>query len=415
MKQTERASFPVDSVSILFLSLMRKEHTNSFRFSMELTSPVCPETLQQAVNVIWRRFPSVVGCIQPGFFRYRQVQMAQPPKVREDPGLLQTMTREELENRAFRVYYRGNTVSIEVFHVLTDGFGAMATLVTLVAEYLQRKEGLVIPVTDIRLDTAQSPSAAETEDSSVHLATEKPWHLPSRFSYLPPRPQDTDWTVRASSARFDTKALLAAAHDYGVTLNTLLATVLARALMEMQLRREPKKVMPVRIMVPANLRKMFGSRSLRNFALYGLPTMEPEDASLELTALCASFDRQLKAHFSREKMAAMSSYNVRMQNAWYFKVLPWKLKGAAMRLGYRFFGESNSSLTLTNLGAVKLPEEMQPYVADMQVYMTPRAGVPYGCTVLSFGDKLTINMSKFTGDRELEDGFFGALRKICEK
>lgn len=415
MKNTERASYPVDSVSILFLSLMRKEHTNSFRFSMEMNSPVCPDTLQQAVNVIWRRFPSVVGCIQPGFFHYRVMQMENPPQVQEDPGLLRTMTREELENRAFRVYYRGNTVAIEVFHVLTDGFGAITTLVTLVAEYLQRKEGILIPVTDIRLDTAQISSEKETEDSAVHLIKEKPWHLPSRFSYLPPRPEDTNWTVRSTSVQLDTKALLEAAHDHGVTLNTLLASVMARTLMDMQLRRKPKKVMPVRIMVPVNLRKMFGSRSLRNFALYGLPTMEPEDANVSLTELCASFDGQLKAHFSREKMAAMSSYNVRMQNAWYFKILPWKLKGAAMRIGYRFFGESNSSLTLTNLGAVRLPEEMKAYVTDMQVHMTPRAGVPYGCSVLSFGDKLTINMSKFTDDRELEEGFFGALEKLCKK
>lgn len=410
-----RQSYPVDSVSILFLSLMRKEHTNSFRFSLELTRPVCPETLQQAVDVIWRRFPSVVGCIQPGFFHYRVVQMAEPPQVQEDPGLLRTMTREELENRAFRVYYRGNTLSIEVFHVLTDGFGAMATLVTLAAEYLQRREGIVIPVSDLRLDTSLDSSEAETEDSAQHLTNEKPWHLPSRFSYLPPRPEDTDWTIRSCAARFDTKDLLAAAHEYGVTLNTLLASVMARTLMNMQLRREPKKVMPVRIMVPVNLRKLFGSVSLRNFALYGLPTMEPEEANMGLAELCASFDKQLKAHFSKEKMAAMSSYNVRMQNAWYFRALPWKLKSAAMRIGYRFFGESNSSLTLTNLGVVRLPEQMQHYVADMQVYMTPRAGVPYGCTVLSFGDKLTINMSKFTDDRELEEGFFGALQTLCKK
>lgn len=410
-KKTPR-SYAVDSVSILFLSLMRKEHTNSFRFSLELKDPVCPEILQEAVNVIWARFPSVVGCIKPGFFHYRQEQMAAPPVVKPDPGLLCTMTTEELESRAFRVFYSGNTVSIEVFHVLTDGYGAISTIVTLVAEYLQRKYGVLIPATEIRLDTAQTPSAEETEDSFLPLAKEKPWHLPSRFSYLPPRPADTDWRVRTASCSFETKKLLDAAHNYGVTLNTLLSAVMASALMQMQLRRPGKKRMPVRIMVPGNLRRMFGSRSLRNFSLYGLPTMEPEQKDYTLQQLCRSFDTQLKNHFSREKMAAMSSYNVRMQSAWYFRMLPWKLKGAAMRLGYRFFGESNSSLTLTNLGAVKLPEEMMAHVADMQLYMTPRAGVPYGCTVLSFADKLTINFSKFTDDRELESLFFGILNAL---
>lgn len=415
MENFKPASYAVDSVSILFLSLMRREHTNLFRFSAQLREPVCPEMLQQAVDVIWRRCPSVVGCIKPGFFHYRQEQMAAPPKVTPDPGLLVTMTREELENRAFRVYYQGNTVSIEVFHVLTDGHGAIMTLVTLVAEYLQRKKGVRIPVSEIRLDTSLEPAEAETEDSFLPLAKEKPWHLPSRYSYLPPKPADTDWTVRSSLTHFDTKQLLAAAHRYGVTLNTLLAAAMADAIMDMQLKRGGKKMLPVRIMVPVNLRRMFGSKTLRNFSLYGLPTMEPEDRNRPFQELCASFDRQLKKHFSREKMAAMSAYNVRTQNAWFFKVLPWKLKGAAMRLGYRFFGESNSSLTLTNLGLVKLPEEMQPYVKDFGVTMTPRAGVPYGCTILSFGEQLAVNFSKFTDDTELEELFLGKLRSLMEE
>lgn len=407
--------FDIDSVSILFLSLMRKEHTNLFRFSVELNEPIDPEILQEAANAIWKRFPSVVGCIRPGFFAYRQAQMTKPPVVRADPGLLITMTREELENAAFRVLYKEKTISIEVFHVLTDGFGAITTITTLTAEYLERKHGVKIPVTEIRLDAQAEPSEAELEDSSVHLTKHKPWHIPSRFSYLPPKPQDTNWTVRATSTGFDTARLLAASHNYGVTLNTLLAGSMASALMQMQLQEGRKKRMPVRIMVPVNLRKMFGSKSLRNFALYGLPAMEPEDCDRTLQEICRSFDSQIKAHFTTEKMAAMSSYNVRMQSSWYFQMLPWKLKAAAMRIGYRFFGESNSSLTLTNLGVVRLPQQMESYVSDFQLYMTPRAGVPYGCTILSFGDKLTVNMSKFTDDTELEERFFGNLRAAMEE
>jgi len=411
--QTDRLSLDVDSVSILFLSLLRKEHTNLFRLSMELKEPVCPEALQQATDRIWQRCPSVVAAVKRGFFHFRQVHAAAPPVVQLDPGLLITMTTEELENCAFRVYYHGNTISMEVFHVLTDGFGAITTLVTLISEYLRIKSGVEISPSELRLDMAQPPSEAETEDSFLPLAAEKPWHLPSRFSYLPPRPADTDWRTRVSSLTVETKPLLEMAHSCGVTLNTLLSAVMASALMEQQLAHSPKGLKPVRIMVPVNLRRMFGSRTLRNFALYGLPTMEASEKDCSLQQLCQSFDRQMKDHFTREKMAAMSSYNVRMQNAWFFRILPWKLKGAAMRLGYRFFGESNSSLTLTNLGRAAIPQELMPHVADLQLYMTPRQGSPYGCTILSFGDKLTVNISKFTDDRELENLFFGKLKQIA--
>ena len=414
MDKTNRPSFPVDSVSILFLSLIRKEHTNSFRFSMTLREPVDPEVLQTAVDRLWHRMPSVMACIRPGFFHYTLVQSEAPPVVRKDPGLLKTMPAEELHSCAFRVFYEENTISIEAFHALTDGHGAITALTTLVSEYLKLKEGIAVPVSHLRLDADEAPTREETEDPALALADAKPWHLPSRFSYVPPSPADTDWRTRAVSRTWETKQLLEAAHRNGVTLNTLLTALMARALMKQQLAREKKKYLPVRIMVPANLRPLFGKRTLRNFSLYSLPTMEVADRELSLQELCRSFENQIRANFTKEKLASMSSYNVRTQNAWYFRCLPWAVKGAAMRLGYRFFGESNSSLTLTNLGRVVLPEELQPHVTDMQVYMTPRATSPYGCTILSFGDKLTVNISKFTNDRELEELFFGELQAAMD-
>ena len=121
---------------------------------------------------------------------------------------------------------------------------------------------------------------------------------------------------------------------------------------------------------------------------------------------------QLKEQLSKENQSAMASYNVRTQNAWYFRYMPWKIKGILMRIGYRFFGESNSSLTLTNLGLVRLPEELYPYVTDIRCWLTPRVSSPYGCTVLSFNNKLTLNMSRFCPVDELGEIFFRKIQEL---
>ena len=62
-----------------------------------------------------------------------------------------------------------------------------------------------------------------------------------------------------------------------------------------------------------------------------------------------------------------------------------------------------------------MPEELASYVRDFQVYMTPRQGSPYGCTILSYGDTLTVNISKFTDDTELENLFFGNLHSVISE
>jgi len=415
MQKTARPEFSVDSASILFLSLIKPYHTNSFRFSMTLTDPIDPEALQEAVNRIHKRFPSVIAAFRQDFFHYTQIASANPPKVQPDPGLLRPMTAEELKTCALRVLYRDCTVSLEAFHALTDGNGTLTTFTTLISEYLNIVKGVSVPVGPTRLDVTAEPKESETEDSYLHLRDAKPRHLPSRFSYLPAMPADSDWEVRSNALTLDIQPLLDAAHRYDVTLNTFLTGVLAASIMELQEKeRAGKRLKPVRIMIPIDLRRMIGSRTLRNCSLYCLPTMEGYQHDLPLEELCKIFDAQLKAQLSKENQSAMASYNVRTQNAWYFRFMPWKVKSLLMRIGYRFFGESNSSLTLTNLGLVRLPEELYEHVTDIRCWLTPRVSSPYGCTVLSFNNKLTLNMSRFCPTDELGDIFFRKIKELTD-
>ena len=415
MQKTARPEFPVDNASILFLSLIKPYHTNSFRFSMTLTNPIDPEALQEAVNRIHKRFPSVIAAFRQDFFHYAQVASAHPPSIQPDPGLLRPMTAEELKTCALRVLYRDCTVSLEVFHALTDGNGTLTTLTTLISEYLDIVKGVAVPVGPTQLDVDAAPQEAETEDAYLRLADVKPRHLPSRFSYLPAKPADSDWQVRSNALTLDIQPLLDAAHRYDVTLNTFLTSVLAASIMELHKKERPgKKLKPVRLMIPIDLRRMIGSRTLRNCSLYTLPTMEGYQHNLPLEELCKSFDSQLKAQLSKENQSAMASYNVRTQNAWYFRFMPWKVKSLLMRLGYRFFGESNSSLTLTNLGLVRLPEELYDHVTDIRCWLTPRVSSPYGCTVLGFNNRLILNMSRFCPTDELGEIFFRKIKELTD-
>ena len=408
MSQTNFREFDIDNASILFLSLIRPYHNNNFRFTVQLHSPIQPEILQQAVNAIHPRFPSVIAGFRQDFFHFTQVAAEKSPIVQTDHGLLLPMSKEELRECAFRVYYRENTISIELFHALTDGHGTLAVLTALVSEYLR-----LLGEDASEFPPLGEPQPFEVVDAYKEHSHVPPKRLPSRFSYLLPRPDDADWQVRASHLTLDTKKLLDAAHRYHATLNTLLTALLAQTVMEMQLEDPSVKgLKPVRIMVPADIRKLAGSRTLRNCALYALPTMEVSQQNLDLHQLCASFSTQFKDQLAPENLAAMASSNARIQNLWIFRILPWKLKAAALRLGYQFFGESNSSLTLTNLGRVALPDALKPHVEDFRCYMTPRVTSPYGCTIMTFGDQLTLNMSSFCPDNELGRRYFEKILSV---
>ena len=407
MNQT---TYAVDNSALLYLALMRKRHTNVYRFSMTMKETVDPDILQQAMERVYRRFPTIIAGFRREWLRFRVVPAASAPLVLPDPGILLPMTREEIENCAYRIFYRGKDIAYEGFHAAADGFGAVASFTTLVAEYLRLKGGMEIPVCNTLRDLQDGPMDHELEDSYLVHQEGEPKHLPSRYSYQLPGVYNEP-RVYPCSRIYHTDKVLAAARKYGVSMTSLLSGIMASSIMDIQ-TSHAKALKPVRIMVPVDLRRIFGSKTLRNFILYTLPTMEPGDEKLPLHDLLHRFQHQIKEQLDPHRLASIMAYNVRTQANVVFRHIPMGLKCAVMRLAYKFFGESNSSITLTNIGNVKLPEEMAPHVETMQCILTPRAGSPYNCSVIALNGRLTITFSRICRQPELESVFFAKLDEI---
>lgn len=402
----------IDNSAILYLSLIRRDHTNVYRFTLTMSEPVDPLLLQKAVDRVHGRFPTIFAGFRPGFFRYTQVHSPRPPQVREDPGCLITMTREEISQCAYRVYYRENHIIIEAFHALTDGYGAAASFSTLTAEYLSLRYGIRIPRGYPVMDCHAEPSPEELEDAYLKYADAKPLHLPSRYSYQLPGREASHRVVYEAPVTLPLSDLLDAAKKQGVSMTALLSAMMASSIMEIQQQSPAKKQRPVRIMVPIDLRRIFPSVTLRNFILYALPTMEPEDCGMSLQELAAKFSRQIKDHLRKENLAGIIAYNVKTQNSLLFRLIPSALKCFFMRIAYRYFGESNSSITFTNLGNLTLPQEMLPYVKSLSVTLTPRARSPYNCGMISFNGQFQFIISRFPEESALEEIFYRKLRNL---
>ena len=406
--------YPIDNSAILYLALIRKHHTNIFRFSITLKEEIDPGLLQQAVNSAHRRFPTIFSGFRPGFFHYQQVHSAQPPRVAPDPGLLINMTHAEIAECTYRVYYSGTQIIIEGFHALTDGYGMMASFSTLAAEYLRLRYRLEIPAGYPVFDLNEAASPQETEDSYLKYADAKHLHLPSRYSYQLPGMDPRCGPVHRETLVYPVEELLAGARKYGVSITALLSAVMADSIMELQHIRKERKLRPVRIMVPIDLRRIFPSKTLRNFILYALPTMEASEYGCGIQNLATKFSQQIKAHLQKENLGGIIAYNVKTQNMPLFRILPCKVKCGLMRLAYRFFGESNSSLTMTNLGNLTLPQVMVPHVESVILTMMPRVRSPYNCGMYSYNGNFFINLCRFPEKSDLEEIFVRKLHDALQ-
>ena len=409
-----RTSYAVDNSAILYLALMRRSHTNSYRFTVTMDEEVDPHALQQAMEHVYRRFPTIIAGFRRDLLRYRVVPADSAPTVLPDPGLLIPMTRQEIARCAYRIFYSGRDISLEAFHALTDGYGALASLTTLIAEYLHIRGGTDLSACTTVRRAVDAPTAHELEDSYLTHQQGKPLHLPSRYAYQLPGGNSLRNSIYTHTARIPAERILNAARTHGVSITALIGTVMASAIMEVQKRNPAKALKPVRIMVPVDLRRMFPSQTFRNFILYVLPTLEPEDRHTPICDRLRSFARQIQSQLNPDRLASIMAYNVRTQRSWYFQWIPLSLKMAFMRLAYRYFGESNSSITMTNLGNVRLPEQMQPFVEGIEVLLTPRARSPYNCGIISCNGQLAIHISRFRKESEFENIFQGKLNEILD-
>ena len=163
--------YRLDNAGILYSALQKEEYSAIYRFSALMEREVRPEALQRAIDRCMPRFPGFAVRIRRGFFwYYLEPNPAPGPFLKEDVSdPCQPVRFQEDNGWLVRFYYYRNRISIEVFHALSDGGGAMVFFRTLLAEYL-RQTGEDIPVGNGVLDPGEPPRPEELEDAYARYA-----------------------------------------------------------------------------------------------------------------------------------------------------------------------------------------------------------------------------------------------------
>jgi len=175
---------------------------------------------------------------------------------------------------------------------------------------------------------------------------------------------------------------------------------------------DPRRRKPVKVLLPVNLRQLFPSTTLRNFAFYTTPEIDPRLGHYSFEELCAIIRHRMGLDITPKQMSTRIATNVRDEESLLIKLIPLPIKNIVMKAIFDTVGECKSCLSLSNLGAVKLPEEMRPYVERMDFILGPQASAPHNCGVLSFGNTLYINFIRSTREPELELHFFRVLQRM---
>ena len=405
----------LDNAAKIYPAARSNEWSNVFRESVTLREDIDVDVLRSALDVTVKRFPSIAARLRKGMFWYYLQQLESAPNIREEQSYpLSYMDYKEMQTCALRVIVYNNRIAVEFFHSLTDGNGALIFLKTLTAEYLEQKYGISIPCEDGVLDRNEKPSEEELEDSFLKYAGKVPLSRQATDAWRLSKEPQKDGFINLTCFMLPVKETLALAHEHGVTVTAFFTAVMMKALINLQEENVPiiSKRKMIKVLLPVNLRPLFPSKSLRNFVMYTTPELDPRLGEYTFDEICTIIKCKMGTEITPKFMSSLIATNVNDELNPFLRIIPLPIKNIAMKAVFDSVGERKSSLTLSNLGVVRMPEIMRQYVERMDFILGVQSASPYNCGMLSYGDTIYFNFIRSIRDAGLERHFFKILQEM---
>lgn len=305
--------YPLDDAAKIYPMSMTDGWMSVFRLSAYLDAPVEPSLLQLALDLTMPRFPFFATRIKRGVFWHYIDGVKRRFTVQPETELpCAPMNVAAGDSQSFRVLYYGRRVSVELFHILTDGTGGLAFLTALLLAFM-------------------------TE--AAHAASDE--------------------------SRGD-----------------------------------------ISIQVPVNMRKFCPSKTLRNFSMY-CSVRTPWAEAGEAERLLPDITRQLSERASETAMRGMLASTAEMVRL--LGRVPLAVKRPAARIAYGFLGERAFTSTLSNLGAAKLPPEVEAHVEKLDFVLGTGERARAACAMVTLKGRALRSVTKLTDDKTFETRLLSLL------
>lgn len=403
--------FRLDNAAKIYPAIKDRELTSVFRVGVELKERVKAKQFLQAVEAIEKRFPYYKVKLKAGFFWYYLEPENLPVPVEPDMDVpCRAFEKNEL---MFRVLVKENKISVEFSHILTDGTGAFEFLKTLLAVYFD-KCCLADPSAFPHFEAEEAPHPEETVDAYnkyFEKISARPLKIPGAF-HVPFRLKASP-RFSVLKAVVPVKDVMTLAKEYKVSLTEFLTAVYLYALQQVygqlsELRKRASHKI-LRIEVPVNLRRMFPSRTMRNFSLYVIPGIDLRLGHFTFEEIVKTVYHQMELETDKKLISKMISRNVSGERNAFIRRVPLFIKSLILSKLYTL-GTKQYSGVVTNLGKVSLGMEANGHI-DNFIFIPPPPNkvLRVNCAVVGFEDKLMLAFGNITRSNELERLFLTFL------
>lgn len=401
---------PLDMAAILYSYTKTKTWNQTYRLSVVLKSEVDSEALKQAVRKLRYRFPTFYVRLCDGFLwkHFRPAPVDTDEIVVSGNDFCSPVDTQNCFAPLFRVHYSGKRISLDIFHGITDGKGALTFLKTLVATYFNIL-GFDIPATDGVLSLEDEPSQEELTDGYIKFYDKSKGKLPrgEKAAYQHYIKEDNGpFTI--TQGRFSVCELKTVTRALGVSVTEYLAALYCYSY---YLNKAPESRKPIKIQFPVDLRGVFGLQTLRNFSLVLTITLPERKEIYSFREVLDITVKEIAKSKDRELLQKMINTNAGDAQMLITKYSPSVLKKPFILAGFMLYGERLMTSPISNLGVVKVPTELERHIDyfDATIGATKKNAI--NAAVITFGDSVVMTFSTKKSRREVQNTFFGLLEQ----
>ena len=397
----------LDNTAHLFPVIAGEQTSNVFRISVTLTELIEPKLLQKALDTVLPKFDSFNLRLRRGvFWHYFEENGKKAPRVTIENGYPCRFIRANKNNSyLFKVTYYKYRINLEVFHVLTDGMGALSFLKELTYQYLR----LVHPeLTELAHDGLSSCTTLSREDSFLKNYKHSCKAVyKSKRAYLFGGEKLHRGELGVMHGYIKSPELKEVCKKHGVSINEYLVSAYIWSIYTECLNGMPSQK-PIRVAVPVNLRPYFNSITTKNFFVMVSAEFHPTKPSYSFEDTLAIVRDSLREQLTPEHLERIFSYNVSNQQNMLLRLVPLPLKSIAINHVYTRSALANTS-TITNLGIIDVLEPYRGYIEQFHAVIALSKGQYLKGTVCSYGDTLVFSFSYDLKDVSVQRGFFRRL------
>lgn len=404
MKRSEKWS-RLDNAAKIFPSTSRKTDTSVFRFYCELKEEVQKKELEDAVGQALKEFPNFRCAMRKGAFWYYLEETEASPQVTEESKPVCSQIYDG-DNSAllFEVSYFGCRITLEIFHALSDGTGALQFLKTIVYYYLKEvhKDAVDQDLVFMENDASYSEKSDDGFSKYYQKKRGKAEECQGRAYKIPFR-KNYEESLQVIEATASVKETLEAAHRNGTTLTVYLTAVFIQAIRAGMALSDLSK--PVVLMVPVNLRKYFPSTTVRNF--FGIIDVSYNfrERSGEFSDIIQAVDESFRKKLTRQNLAARMNKLAGMERNFLVKLAPLPLKNLSLKAA-RMLDMRRQTSVISNVGKVTMPEELCRYI---DLFGVLASTLELQLCMCSFEDKLQMSFTSTFRSTDIQKNFIRAF------